>query len=120
MAAAPVTKFLRDRPLPKVKQEQQKMRRPGEIVSFGSNSVGLANALQGFGNSCGVSSKIDAVDVTRSRQVHLEFLPDATRMRRKKQNAIAETCRFTNIVRDKHDRFTTGFPNLLNVAVKLL
>src|SRR5262245_16075601 len=40
-------------------------------------------------------------------------------MRRKKHDAIAQTCRFTNIVCDKYDGFATCFPNLLNVAVKL-
>src|SRR6266496_6081273 len=92
----------------------------GEIVSFSSNGLGLTKALQSLGDSCGMSGKIDTVDITRSRQFHCEFLLNATRVRRKKQNAIAQTCRFTNIVRDEDDGFTTCFPNLLNVTVKLL
>src|SRR4029453_3191378 len=96
------------------------MQPPGEIVSFSSNSLRLTNALQSLRNSCGMSGQIDAVDVTRSRQVHGEFLLDATGMRREKQNPIAESCRFTNVVRDKDDRFTTSFPDFLNVAIKLL
>ena len=95
------------------------MRPPAEIVSFGNNSLGFTNALESLRNSCGMSGKVNAVDVTRSRKVNGEFLLDATGMRRKKQNAIAQTCRFTNIVRDKDDRLTTRFPNLLNVAIKL-
>jgi len=67
-----------------------------------------------------MSGEIDAVDITRSRQVHSEFLLDATWMRRKKQNPIAQTCGFANIVRYKNDRLATRFLNLLNVAIKLL
>jgi hypothetical protein len=67
-----------------------------------------------------VSGKINAINVTRSRQIHDEFFLDATGVRRKKQNAITQTCGFTDIVRDKYDGFATGFPNLLDVAVKLL
>src|SRR5262249_21946 len=120
MGVEQATKFWRDTLLPKAKRAQRKMRPPEEIASFSSNILSLPNALQSLGNSCGVSSKINAVDITRSRQFHLEFLLDSTGVRRKKQNAIAQTYRFANIVRDKDDRLTTCFPNFLNVAVKLL
>src|SRR6266513_6039480 len=120
MAVERATKSLRDTPLPKAKRGQRKTQPPAEIVSFSSNSLSFTDAFQRLRNLCGMSGQIDAVDVTRSRQVHGEFLLDATGMRRKQQNAIAQTCRFTNIVRDKDDGFTTCFPNLLDVAIKLL
>src|SRR5262249_2304373 len=118
MGVEQATKFWRDTLLPKAKRAQRKMRPPEEIASFSSNILSLPNALQSLGNSCGVSSKINAVDITRSRQFHLEFLLDSTGVRRKKQNAIAQTYRFANIDRDKGDRLTTTFPNVLNVAVQ--
>src|SRR5206468_3827291 len=96
MVAGPATKFLRDMLLPKAKRGQRRMQPRGEIVSFSSNGLALTKALQSLGDSCGMSGKIDTVDITRSRQIHREFLLNATRMRRKKQNAIAQTCRVTN------------------------
>src|SRR5256886_16746408 len=41
-------------------------------------------------------------------------------MWRKKQNAIAQTSCFANIMRDKDNGLAPRFPDLLNVAVKLL
>ena len=41
-------------------------------------------------------------------------------MWRKKQYAIAETGGFPHVVRDEDDRFAARFPDLLNIAVKLL
>src|SRR2546423_6886644 len=120
MAVERATKSLRDTPLPKAKREQRKTQPPAETVSFRSDSLSFTGAFQRLRNLCGMSGEIDAVDITRSRQVHSEFLLDATWMRRKKQNPIAQTCSFANIVRYKNDRFATRFPNLLNVAVKLL
>src|SRR4029453_18045948 len=120
MAAVRATKFLLDTLPPIAKGEQRRMQLPVGTVSFSNNSPSLTHALESFGDSCGVSGKINAVNVTRSRQVYREFFLDATGVRRKKQNAIAQTCRFANVVRDEHDGFATGFPNLLDVAVKLL
>ena len=96
------------------------MQPRGRIVSFSNNSPDLSHALESFGDSRGVSGKIDAINVTRSRQIHHEFFLDATGVRRKKQNTIAQTRGLANIVRDKDDGFTTCFPDLLDVAVKLL
>src|SRR6266545_3206040 len=45
MAAAPATKFLRDKLLPKAKREHRKMQPPEENVSFGSNSLRLTETL---------------------------------------------------------------------------
>src|SRR6266536_455128 len=120
MAVERATKSLRDTPLPKAKRGQRKTQPPTETFSFRSDSLSFTGAFQRLRNLCGMSGEIDAVDITRSRQVHSEFLLDATWMRRKKQNPIAQTCGFANIVRYKNDRFATRFPNLLNVAVKLL
>src|SRR2546423_302818 len=81
MAAAQATKFLRDKQPPKGKREQRRMRTPAEIVSFGNNGLGFTNALESLRNSCRMSGKVNAVDVTRSRKVNGEFLLYATRMR---------------------------------------
>src|SRR2546430_7196150 len=104
MAVERATKSLRDTPLPKAKREQRKTQPPTETVSFRSDSLSFTGAFQRLRNLCGMSGEIDAVDITRSRQVHSEFLLDATGMRRKKQNPIAQTCSFANIVRYKNDR----------------
>src|SRR5437868_12474348 len=118
MAVERATKSLRDAPLPKAKREQRKTQPPTETVSFRSDSLSFTGAFQRLRNLCGMSGEIDAVDITRSRQVHSEFLLDATWMRRKKQNPIAQTCSIANIARYQNDRFATPFPNRSNVAVK--
>src|ERR1700745_980034 len=102
MAVKQATKFLRDTPLPTAKRGQRKTQPPAETVSFRSDSLSFTDAFQRLRNLCGMSGEIDTVECTRSREVHREFLLDATWMRRKKQDAIAQTCSFTNIVRDKN------------------
>src|SRR4030095_11415643 len=46
-----------------------------------------------------------AVDVPRPRQIDTELLANTPRMRREQNHPIAETDRFTNVVRYEHDRF---------------
>src|SRR6266436_3896485 len=114
------TKSLRDTPLPKPKREQQKKQRPKEIVSSCDRGLWLTETFQRLGNLCRVSGKIDTINVARSRQIYRKFFVNASGMRGKKQDTISQARRFADVVRDKDDGFTTGFPNLLNVAVKLL
>src|SRR5262245_66285887 len=96
MGVEQATKFWRDTLLPKAKRAQRKMRPPEEIASFSSNILSLPNALQSLGNSCGVSSKIKNVDITRSRQLHHEFILDTTGERRRHKNEITNTRHFAN------------------------
>src|SRR5207249_11624054 len=109
MAVERATKSLRDAPLPKAKRGQRKTQPPAETVSFRSDSLSFTGAFQRLRNVCGMSGEIDAVDITRSRQVHSELLLDATGMRRKKQNPIAQTCSYANSVRYITDRFGTRY-----------
>src|SRR5205814_1702766 len=67
-----------------------------------------------------ISREIGRVHVARTRKIDKELLLDASGMRRKKQDPIAEAGRFAHIVRDKHDRFLAAFPDGLQIAVKLL
>src|SRR5438477_12036378 len=117
MAVERATKSLRDAPLPKAKRGQRKTQPPAETVSFRSDSLSFTGAFQRLRNLCGMSGEIDAVDITRSRQVHSEFLLDATWTRRNKQNPIAQRCSSANIVRYKNDRFAMRSPTPLNVTV---
>src|SRR5438552_15853275 len=117
MAIERATKSLPDTPLPKAKRAQRKTQPPAEGVSFRNDNLSFTGAFQRLHDLCGMSGEIDAVDITPSRQVHSEFLLDATWMRRKKQNPIAQTCGLANIVRYKNECFATRLPTLLNVAI---
>src|SRR5207237_3441889 len=117
MAVERATKSLRDTPLPKAKREQRKTQPPTETVSFRSDSLSFTAAFQRLRNLCGMSGEIDAVDITRARQVHSEFLLDATGMRRKKQKPIAQTCSFANILRYKNICFEMRVRNLYILVV---
>src|SRR5207245_9127621 len=77
-------------------------------------------SVEGVGNSAGRGSEIDTIQVTRSRQLDYEFLLHPTRMRRKKQDPIAQANRFPNVVSDKDNGFASRFPNALEIAIKLL
>src|SRR5207249_5983040 len=68
----------------------------------------------------GIGGELDAIQVTWSRQLNYEFLLHSSRMRRKKQNPIAQTNRFADVMGDKDNGFASRFPNALEVAIKLL
>src|SRR6476660_2678891 len=123
-AAEPVTRlatrFSREKPIPKGRSRPQRKERRGGIVSFRCRSLGLGTAFEGVGNSAGIGGELDAIQVTRSREFDYEFLLHPSRMRRKKQDPITQTNRFTNVVGDKDNGFAARFPNALEIAVKLL
>jgi hypothetical protein len=79
----------------------------------------LGTAFEGVGNSAGIGGELDAVQVAWSRQLNYEFLLHPTRMRRKKQDPIAQANRFSNVVGDKDNGFAPRFPNALEVAIEL-
>src|SRR6476659_1482943 len=123
-AAEPVTRlatrFSREKPIPKGRSRLRRKERRGGIVSFRCRSLGLGAAFEGVGNSAGIGGEFDAIQVTRSRELDYEFLLHPSRMRRKKQDPIAQTNRFTNVVGDKDNGFVARFPNALEIAIKLL
>src|SRR5438094_4059124 len=82
MAIERATKSLPDTPLPKAKRGQRKTQPPAETVSFRSDNLSFTGAFQRLHNLCGMSGEIDAVDLTRSRQVNSESLLDAPWSRR--------------------------------------
>src|SRR5205823_13324977 len=114
-----VTRFSREKPIPKGRSRPRRKERRGGIVSFRCRSFGLGTAFQGVGNSAGIGGELDAVQVTWSRQLNYEFLLHSSRMRRKKQDPIAQTNRFADVVGDKDNGFAPRFPNALEVAIKL-
>src|SRR6267143_1640656 len=89
-ATRPATRFLRGKPIPKGRLRLRRKERRGGIVSFRCRSLGLGTAFEGVGNSAGIGGELDAVQVTRSRQLDYEFLLHPSRMRRKKQDPIAQ------------------------------
>src|SRR5437870_6034132 len=116
----PATRFSREKPIPKGRSKPRRKERRGRFVSFRYRSLGLGTAFEGVGNSAGIGGELNAIQVTRSRQLDYEFLLYPTRMRRKKQNPITQTNRFANVVRDKDNGFASRFPNALEIAIKLL
>src|SRR5439155_22991744 len=94
--------------------------RRGGTVSFCFRSLGLGTAFEGVGNSAGIGGELDAVQVAWSRQLDYEFLLHPTRMRGKKQDPIAQTNRFADVMGDKDNGFASRFPNALEIAIKLL
>src|SRR4029077_9652282 len=123
-AAEPVTKlatrFSREKPIPKGRSRPRKRERRGGIVSFRCRSLGLGTAFEGVGNSAGIGGELGAVQVARSRQLNYEFLLPPTRMGGKKEDSIAQTNRFADVVGDKDNGFAPRFPNALEIAIKLL
>src|SRR5258705_5412904 len=119
-ATRPATRFSREKPIPKGRSRPRKRERQGGIVSFRCRSLGLGTAFEGVGNSAGIGGELDAVQVAWSRQLNYEFLLHPTRMRRKKQDPIAQANRFSNVVGDKDNGFAPRFPNALEIAIKLL
>src|SRR6185312_12806543 len=123
-AAEPVTrlatKFSREKPIPRERPRPRRKERRGEIVSSRCRSLGLGAAFEGVGNSAGIAGELDAVQVAWSRQLNYEFLLYPTRMRGKKEDSIAQTHRFADVVGDKDNGFTARFPNALEIAIKLL
>src|SRR6478736_8343911 len=116
----PATRFSREKPIPKGRSRPRRKERRGGIVSFRCRSLGLGAAFEGVGNSAGIGGELDAVQVAWSRQLDYEFLLHPSRMRRKKQDPITQTNRFTNVMGDKDNGFAARFPNALEIAVKLL
>src|SRR6476620_12050408 len=114
------TRFWREKPIPKERSRPRRKERRGGIVSFRCRSLGLGTAFEGVGNSAGIGGELDAVQVARSRQLDYEFLLHPYRMRRKKQDPIAQTNRFADVVGDKDNGFAPRFPNALEVAIELL
>src|SRR5205814_8491774 len=119
-ATRPATRSWREKPIPKGRSRPRKRERRGGIVSFRCRSLGLGTAFEGVGNSAGIGGELDAVQVAWSRQLDYEFLLHPSRMRRKKQNPIAQTNRFADVVGDKDNSFASRFPNALEIAIKLL
>src|SRR5256884_9886205 len=95
-ATRPATRFSPEKPIPKERSRPRKRERRGGIVSFRCRSLGLGAAFEGVGNSAGIGGELDAVQIARSRQVDHEFLLHPTRMRRKKEEPIAQTDRFAH------------------------
>ena len=80
----------------------------------------MGAAFEGVGNSAGISGELDTVQVARPRQLDYEFLLHPSRMRRKKEDPIAQANRFTDVMGDKDNGFASLFPNALEIAIKLL
>src|SRR5881394_2354523 len=119
-ATRPATRFSLEKPIPKERSRPRKRERRGGIVSFRCRSLGLGTAFEGVGNSAGIGGELDAVQVAWSRQLDYEFLLHPTRMRGKKQDPIAQTNRFADVMGDKDNGFASRFPNALEIAIKLL
>src|SRR4029453_3596453 len=112
-AIRPATRFSREKPIPKGRSRPRRKEPRGRIVSCRGCSLGLGAGFEGGGNSGGMGGELDAIQVTRSRQLNYEFLLHPSRMRRKKQDPIAQTNRFTNVVGDTDNGFASRFPNAL-------
>src|SRR5947207_9061831 len=93
-ATRPATRSWREKPIPKGRSRPRKRERRGGAVSFRCHSFGLGTAFEGVGNSAGIGGELDAVQVARSWQLDYKFLLDPSRMRRKKQDPIAQANRF--------------------------
>src|SRR2546423_1945810 len=119
-AIRPATRFSREKPIPKGRLRLRRRETRGGIVSFHCRSLGLGTAFEGMGNSAGIGGELDAIQVTRSRELDYEFLLHPTRMRRKKEDPITQTNRFADVVGDKDNGFASRFPNALEIAIKLL
>src|SRR5436190_3662077 len=119
-ATRPATRFSREKPIPKERSRSQRKERRGGIVSFRCRSLGLGTTFEGVGNSAGIGGELDAIQVTRPRQLYYEFLLHPSRMRRKKQNPVAQANRFADVVSDKDNSFASRFLNALEIAIKLL
>src|SRR5438034_5552523 len=118
-ATKPATRFSREKPIPRDRSKSRRKERRGGIVSCRGCSFGLGAAFQGVGNSAGIGGELDTVQVARSRQLDYEFLLHPSRMRGKKQDPIAQTNRFADVMGDKDNGFASRFPNALEVAIKL-
>src|SRR5258706_11319815 len=77
-------------------------------------------ALQSAGNFGRIFREVHAVDVAWTRQFDLELLLDSSRVRRKKDDAVAEAGRLAHIVRDEDNGLAVLRPDSLDVAVELL
>src|SRR6266850_438385 len=119
-ATRPGTRFLRGKPIPRERPRLRRKERRGGIVSCPGRSLGLGSAFEGVGNSAGIGGELDTIQVARSRQLDYEFLLHPTRMRGKKENPIAQTNRFADVVGDKDNGFASRFPNALKIAIELL
>src|SRR5437016_7619570 len=119
-ATRPATRFSPERPIPRERSRPRRKERRGGIVSCRGCSLGLGAAFEGVGNSAGIGGELDTIQVARSRQLDYEFLLHPTRMRRKKQDPIAQANRLPNVVGDKDNGFAARFPNALEIAIKLL
>src|SRR5437667_12711800 len=100
-ATRPATRCSRVKPIPKGRSRLRRKERRGGIVSFRCRSLGLGAAFEGVGNSAGIGGELDAIQVTWSRQLDNEFLLHPTRMRGKKEDPIAQTNRFADVMGDK-------------------
>ena len=107
-------------PFPEGDQDREEKNGEEESFHFAVAASDWATAFEGVGNSAGIGGELDAVQVARSRQLNYEFLLHPTRMRGKKQDSIAQTNRFADVVGDKDNGFAARFPNALEVAIELL
>src|SRR5205085_5335661 len=110
------TRFWRGKPIPRGRSEWRRREQREKFVSFRGHRFGFNSALQGMSNATGIGRKFNAVQVARSWQIDNEFLLHPARMRRKKQHAIAQTNRFTDVVGNENDGFAPRFPNALEIA----
>src|SRR5438874_13250716 len=99
-ATRPATRFSREKPIPRERSRPRRKERRGGIVSCRGCSLGLGAAFEGVGNSAGIGGELDTIQVARSRQLDYEFLLHPTRMRGNKQDPIAETNRFADVMGD--------------------
>src|SRR4051812_33070065 len=119
MAARPATKSPRGRLGAKATEVRRRRTRSRARASFRNRSFLRSNLFQRASDLRCDAREIDTVDVTRPRQIDREFLLHASRMWRHENDAIAETGGFAHVVRDEHDRFISGAPDPLDIAVKL-
>src|SRR2546426_11478175 len=70
-------------------------------------------------DSAGIFGQLDAIEIARARKLDDELFLNAPGMWREKNDTVAQTNRFTNIVGNEDDRFIARFPDALEVSVKL-
>src|SRR5438045_8457355 len=124
LAAAQVlkraTRSLLEKPIPREQSTRRRKEQREGCVSCRCGSFGLDSTFECMSDSTGISGEFHAIQVTRSRQLDYEFLLHPSWMRRQKQDPITQTNRFADVVSNKDDGFAAGFPNPLEIAIKLL
>src|ERR1035437_4448948 len=79
-----------------------------------------AEALERPHDFARIAGQTDTVDIAWALQTNEEFFLNASGVRGKKQDTIAEAGRFAHIMRHKNDRLFPLLPDALQIAVQLL